>query len=63
MRYSNYEFLVMSFGWTNAFAIFMDMMNKVFKAYLDKFVIVFFDDILVNLRNQEKHEQHLRIML
>ena len=53
----------MPFGLTNAPAIFMDLMNRVFSAYLDKFVIVFIDDILVFSKSKEEHEDHLRIVL
>jgi hypothetical protein len=62
-RYGMYEFTVMSFRLTNAPAYFMYLMNKVFMEYLDKFVVVFIDDILVFSRNEEEHEEHLRMVL
>jgi hypothetical protein len=62
-RYDLYEFTVKSIGLTNAPAYFMYMMNKVFMEYLDKFVVVFINDILVYSRNEEEHEGHLRLVL
>ncbi|GKB68162.1 putative reverse transcriptase domain-containing protein [Tanacetum coccineum] len=62
-RYGHYEFQVMSFCLTNALAVFMDLMNRVCKLYLDKFVIVFIDDILIYLKNKQEHEKHLKLIL
>ena len=62
-RYGLYEYTVMSFGLTNAPAYFMSMMNKVFMEYLDKFVVVFIDDIMVYSKNKEEHEEHLLLVL
>ena len=62
-RYGHYEFLMMPFGLTNASAAFMDLMNRVFRDYLDRFVIVFIDDILVYSKSKKEHEYHLRLVL
>jgi hypothetical protein len=62
-RYRLYEYNVMSFGLTNAPAYFMCLLNKVFMEYLDKFVLVFIDDIVVYSNIEEEHEEHLRLVL
>ena len=62
-RYGHYEFMVMPFGLTNAHVVFMDLMNRVCRPYLDKFVIVFIDDILIYSKSKAEHEQHLRSIL
>jgi hypothetical protein len=62
-RYGLFEFTVMSFGLTNALAYFMNLMNKVFMEYLDRFVVVFIDDILIYSKSDSDHEEHLRLVL
>ena len=63
IQYSNYEFVVMSFGPTNAPAAFMDLMHRVFKQYLDLFVIVFINDILIYSRSEEERVSPLRVVV
>ncbi|GJU66087.1 putative reverse transcriptase domain-containing protein [Tanacetum coccineum] len=62
-RYGHYEFQVMPFGLTNALAVFMDLMNRVCKPYLDKFVIVFVEDVLIYSKSKQEHEEHLKLIL
>ena len=62
-RYGHFEFMVMPFGLTNALAAFMDLMHRVFQPYLDQFVVVFVDDILIYSQSEWEHEQYSRIVL
>ena len=62
-QYGYFEFVVMPFGLTNAPAAFMDLMHRVFRPYLDSFIMIFIDDILVYSRSEEEHEEHLRVVL
>ncbi|GJS79768.1 putative reverse transcriptase domain-containing protein [Tanacetum coccineum] len=62
-RYGHYKFQVMPFGLTNALAVFMDLMNRVCKPYLDKFVIIFIDDILIYSKSRKEHEEHLKLIM
>ena len=62
-RYGHYKYTVMSFGLTNAPTIFMDYMNRIFHSYLDQFIVVFIDDILIYSKTKREHEEHLRTVL
>ena len=62
-RYELYDYTVMSFGLTNVLAYFMYLMNKIFMEYLDKFIVVFIDDILIYSKSEEEHGEHLRLVL
>jgi len=62
-RYGHYEYTVMPFGVTNALGVFMEYMNPIFHAYLDRFLVVFIDDILVYSKTEEEHVEHLKIVL
>ena len=62
-RYGHFEFIVMSFGLTNAPTVFMDLIYRVFQPYLDQFVVVFVEDILIYSKYEEDHKGHLRVVL
>jgi len=61
--YGHFEFLLIPFGLTYAPAVFMDLLNRIFQPYLDQFVVMFIDDILIYFKNKEEHKEHLRIIL
>ena len=63
IRYGHFEFMVMPFGLTNAPTTFMDLMHRVFQPYLDKFVVVLVDEILIYSQSEREHEDHLRVVL
>jgi hypothetical protein len=63
MRYRHFEFVVIPFGVTNAPAMFMDLMHRVFQPYLDRFVVIFIDNILVYLKDTQEHAKHLQLVL
>jgi hypothetical protein len=63
MRFGHYEFTILPFGLTNAPGVFMSLMNGVFREYLDKFIQVFIDNILIYSRMMEEHDEHLRLVL
>ncbi|KAG8503335.1 hypothetical protein CXB51_001291 [Gossypium anomalum] len=63
MRYDHYEFLVVPFGLKNVPVVFMDLMNRIFRPYLDKFVVVFIDNILIYSKGETEHAEHLRMIL
>ena len=62
-KYGHYEYVVMPFGVVNAPTLFIDYMNKIFRSFLDKFVVVFIDDILIYSKTHEEHAEHVRIVL
>ena len=62
-RYGHYKFVVMPFGLTNAPAVFMCLMNNIMHKYLDKFVVMFIDDILIYSKTEEEHKEHVKIVL
>ena len=63
MHYGHYEYSVIPFGVTNASGVFMEYMNRIFHTYLDRFVVMFIDDILIYSKSKEEHAEHLRVVL